>query len=204
METLVIEDTKSAIKSHFSRAEWLQQGDALLRDAMAGDWNIGDWAASTPAEYSLAEVREILEEAATRTGYDLNTLRQKRRVSERIPPELRERGVNLPWYGFAQISKLAVHGENGEDEDATLALRAEFVDKFAAQPDARVEDIKVAVRAKLGKSAASEMKTVSFKLTAEDFARLEAAVADDPEHEDLKNYVCALVLNALKAYEAGL
>jgi hypothetical protein len=204
METLVQEEIKKVPDvRHFSRAAWLQRGDVLLQDAMASDWQIGDWALATPAEASLAEVRELLEEAAARTGYESKTIRAKRRVAERIPLELRGRPISF--YCYNEIAQLTVRGENGKtDEDKSLALRAEFVDKFAAEPTATVVAIRDAVRQKMGTKPAAEMKTVSFKLTAEDFARLQAAVADDPEHETLTNYVCALVLNALKAREASL
>src|SRR5271163_342602 len=199
MLTLVQEETKKVPDvRHFSRATWLERGDVLLQDAMASDWQIGDWALSTPAEASLAEICELLEEAATRTGYELKTIRAKRRVAERIPLELRGRPISF--YGYNEIAQLTVRGENGKtDEAKTLALRAELVEQFAAEPNPAVLAIRAAVRSKMGAQATSEMKSITFKMTAEDYVRLEAAVAGDPEHEDLKNYVCALVLNALKA-----
>ncbi len=202
--TLVQEVTKSALPSGtFSRAAWLERGDALLQDAMASDWQIGDWALATPAEASLAEIRELLEEAATRTGYELKTIRAKRRVAERIPLELRGRPISF--YGYNEIAQLTIRGENGKaDEDKTLALRAELVEKFAAEPNAPVLAIRAAVRSKMGAPAAPEMTTVSIKLTAEEYARLTAIVEADPTHETASILVCELVLKFIREREASL
>jgi len=204
MLTLVHEETKKVPDvRHFSRAAWLERGDVLLQDAMASDWQIGDWALATPVEASLAEIRELLEEAAARTGYELKTIRAKRRVAERIPLELRGRPISF--YGYNEIAQLTVRGENGKaDEDKTLALRAELVEKFAAEPNATVVAIRDAVHVKMGLPAAPEMKSVSFRLTAEDFARLTAIVEADPTHETASNLVCELVLNFIREREASL
>jgi hypothetical protein len=204
METLVQEETKKVPDvRHFSRQAWLARGDVLLQDAMASDWQIGDWALATPAEASLAEVRELLEEAAARTGYELKTIRAKRRVAERIPLELRGRPISF--YGYNEIAQLTVRGANGKtDEDKTLALRADFVEKFAAEPNATVLAIRDAIRAKMGLPTTSEMKNVTFKLTAEDFARLTAVVEADPTHETASNLVCELVLKFISEREASL
>jgi hypothetical protein len=180
-----------------SRAVWLEMGIPLLLSAMTSNWDIGDWALLTPPEASSDEVRELLEEAATRTGYQVNSIRDLRTVAGRIPPTLRNRG--LSWYGYKEISKLVVR-ENGENsEEKTLALRSEFIDKFAAQPEVGVLEIRSAVRTRMGKSTAGsdEMQTVSFKLTTAEYTRLDALVEADPIHETVPDFVQELVRKVL-------
>ena len=177
-----------------SRSVWLDEGTKLLLSAMSTRWDIGDWALRTPAEASRDEVRELLEEAAARTGYEVNSIRDLRTVAERIPPPLRNR--NVSWYAHKEISKLVAKREDGkQDEDESLALRSEFINKFAESAKAGVLEIRSAVRAKMGTDAgeSGESETVSFKLTTEEHSRLSAIVEADPVHETVPDLVQELV-----------
>ncbi len=198
IETLVREEMKQpSLSNDGSRSAWLDEGIPLLLSAISSQWDIGDWALRTPAEASRDEVRELLEEAARESGYDVNSIRDLRTVAERIPPELRKRG--LSWCGYKEVSKLFVR-ENGKvSAEKSLALRSEFIDKFAALPDAGILEIRSAVRTKMGKGhpAAQDMETVSFKLTTAEFARLSAIVETDPLHESVTDLVQELVRNFL-------
>src|SRR6266513_928706 len=82
----------------FSRSAWLEEGVPLLLSSMSSQLRIGDWALRTPAEASRDEVRELLEEAAARTGFEVGVISAYRTVAERIPPELRKPG--LSWYAY--------------------------------------------------------------------------------------------------------
>jgi hypothetical protein len=180
-----------------SRAVWLEEGIPLLLSAMTSNWDIGDWALRTPPEASRDEVRELLEEAATRTGYQVNSIRDLRTVAGRIPPPLRNRG--LSWYGYKEISKLAVR-ENGENnEEKSLALRSEFIDKFVAQPGVGILGIRSAVRTRMGKGTArsDETQTVSFKLTTAEYTCLSAIVEAHPTHDSVPDFLQELVRNFL-------
>jgi hypothetical protein len=205
MQTLVDEEIKkpSFHNDGSSRSAWFEEGIPLLLSSMTCRWEIGDWALRTPAEASRAEVKELLEEAAARTGYEVNSLRDLRTVAERIPPELRKQG--LSWYGHKAISRLIVSDNGRVNEDKSLALRADFIEKFASEPDAIVDDIRSAVRTRMGKSAGQgKMQTVSFKLTAEDYARLKSIVEADPTHETVSNIVQEIVLDFIREKEASL
>jgi hypothetical protein len=197
METLVQEEIKApSLNNDGSRSAWLKRGIPLLLSAMSSQWDIGDWALQTPAEASRDEVRELLEEAAASTGYDVNTIRDLRTVAERIPPELRTRGIS--WYGHKEISKLSVSEGGKVSEEKPLALRAQFIDEFAAQPEVRILDIRSAVRSRMGKSSGGpDTETVSFKLTTAEFACLSAVVKADPVHESVPEFVQELVRNFL-------
>lgn len=199
-ETIVINDgpLQQQVKCRpLSRAVWLEMGERLLHSAMTSNWDIGDWALLTPAEASRNEVRELLDEAAARTGYAVNTIRDLRTVAERIPPALRNRG--LSWYGYKEISKLAVREDCPDVKEKSIALRSEFIDDCAAQPKMGVLEIRSAVRAKMGKgkSESDETETVSFKLTAAEFASLSAIVDSDPIHETVSGFVQELVRNLI-------
>jgi hypothetical protein len=187
-------DTKqqSLNNDQFSRSVWLQQMTELLLSAMSSQWNIGDLALRTPAEASREEVKELLEEAATKTGYDVNTIRDMRTVSERIPPELRK--PNLSWYGHKEISKL--HSKVSEAE--SLALRAEFLDKCV---DAGVIEIRTAVRDKMNKKpiTSEETETVSFKLTRAECASLKSIAQAHPIHESVADLVRELVRDFIRS-----
>jgi hypothetical protein len=189
--------------SSFSRAAWLEAGDRLLLSVMASNWEIGDWALQTPHEATRDEVRELLEEAAARTGYQISSIRDLRTVAGRIPPLFRD--PSLSWYGHKEISKLFVR-ENGEtNEDKSIALRTEFIEKFAMEPQVGVLAIREAVRAKMGTATKpQETQTVSFKLTRDEFGRLKAVVDADPTHETVSNIIQELVLNFIREREAGL
>src|SRR5258708_12737772 len=101
----------------------------LLLSATGCQWKIGDCALRTPAEASRDEVRELLEEAAARSGYDVNTIRDLRTVAERIPPELRNRGLSFCQY--KEISKLSVSDGGRVGEHNPLPFRPQFIEKFS-------------------------------------------------------------------------
>jgi hypothetical protein len=167
---------------------------------MSSQWDIGDWALRTPPEASRDEIRELLEEAAAESGYDVNSIRDLRTVAERIPPPLRN--PNLSWYAHKEISKLLVREEGKADEEKSLALRTEFVERFASQLESRVLPIRAAVRAQMGKGGGSnELVTVSFKLAASEHARLAAIVEADPIHETVSDFVLSLVRKCLAPAE---
>jgi hypothetical protein len=195
METLLQEEIKQpSLNNDGSRLAWLEEGILLLRSGMSSQGDIGDWALRTPAEASRDEVRELLEEAADLTGYDVNTIRDLRTVAERIPPELRKGG--LSWYGYKEISKLSVSGSGKVSEEKSLALRSEFIEKFVAQPEVGILAIRSAVRTRMGKSSGTQdMETVSFKLTRAEYARLSAIVEADPIHEKVHDLLQELVRN---------
>ncbi len=192
------EEIKPSLRNDaFSRAAWLEEMSELLLSATGCQWKIGDCALRTPAEASRDEIRELLEEAAARSGYDVNTIRDLRTVAERIPPALRNRGLSFCQY--KEISKLSVSDGGRDSEEKSLALRSEFIEKFAADPNATVVDIRSAVRAKMNKSsvATQEMQTVSFKLTNDEFATLKSVVEAHPIHDSIADFVQELVRNFL-------
>ena len=193
MQALVQEEIKQpSLNNDGSRLAWLEEGILLLRSAMISQWDIGDWALRTPAEASRNEVRELLEEAASRSGYDVNTIRDLRTVAGRIPADLRN--PEISWYGHKEISKLSVK-ENGKvSEEKSLALRSKFIDEFATNPEAGILTIRSAVRTRMGKnSGTQDMETVSFKLTIAEHTRLSAIVEADAIHESVPDFVQELV-----------
>ena len=184
----------------FSRSVWLEEGVPLLLSSMTSQLRIGDWALRTPAEASRDEVRELLEEAAARTGFEVEVISAYRTVAQRIPPELRKPG--LSWYAYKNISKLSV-SENGKvSEEKSLALRSEFIEKFAVDPNATVVDIRSAVRARMNKSVATdETETVSFKLARAEYAKLKSIVEAHPIHDSIPDFVRDLVRNCITQSE---
>jgi hypothetical protein len=194
MRKEAVEQPRQSLRNDaFSRAGWLEEGVPLLLSAMQRQLDIGDWALKTPAEASREEIKELLEEAAARTGYDVNVISAYRTVAKRIPPQLRRPG--LSWYAYKEISKLAV----SDDEDKSLALRSEFVERFASDSDATIVDVRSAVRERMNKKnvADEEMQTVSFKLTNSEFASLKSLVETHPIHESIQDFVQDLVRNFL-------
>jgi hypothetical protein len=186
----------------FSRPAWLEEGIPLLLSAMTSQLRIGDWALRTPAEASRDEVRELLEEAAARTGYEVEVISAYRTVAERIPPELRKPG--LSWYAYKDISKLSVSENGTVSEEKSRALRTEFIEKFAADPAARIVDIRSAVREKMNKKSVSadETESVSFKLTKAEYASLKDVVQAHPIHDSIPNFVQELVRKFLVSSHA--
>ena len=181
------------------RSAWLDEMSGLLCSAMKNQWAIGDLALRTPPEASRDEVRELLEEAAARAGYEVNSIRDLRTVAERIPPELRN--PSLSWYAHKEISKLSVSAGGKVNEDNSIALRREFIEKFAAGP-ARVLDIRSAVRARMGREDSNgDLETVSFKLTTEEHSHLCNIVEAHPVHESVSDFVQELVRNFLATSE---
>ncbi|HKW34427.1 MAG TPA: hypothetical protein VJN92_15560 [Candidatus Acidoferrum sp.] len=198
MSTAVVclqtEEIKSSLHNDgFCRTAWLNEMYVLLRDEATCQWRIGDCALRTPAEASKDEVRELLEEAAKQSGYDVNTIRELRTVAERIPQELRERGLSFCQY--KEIGKLTVIENGKENKEKALELRAEFVERFAANENATVVSIRDAVRKRMGKKnvAAQETQTVSFKLTSAEFARLKELVDAHAVHASVEDFVQELV-----------
>jgi hypothetical protein len=186
----------------FSRAAWLEEGIPLLLASMNNKLEIGDWALRTPAEASQDEVRELLEEAASRTGFEVGCISAYRTVAKRIPHELRRRG--LSWYAYKEISKLNVSENGSVNEEKSLALRSEFIEKFAALPNAKAKtDIRSAVRHRMNKKsiADEEMQTVSFKLTNAEFASLKSIVVAHPTHDSISDFVQELVRNCITQSE---
>ena len=188
-------EIKSSLRNDgFCRAAWLNEMCMLLSDGEACQWRIGDCALRIPAEASRDEIRELLEEAATQSGYDVNTIRELRTVAERIPQELRGRGLSFCQY--KEIGKLSVIENGKENEEKTLALRAEFIEGFAADEKATVASIREAVRERMNKKVATqEMQTVSFKLAKAEFDTLKAIVEAHPTHESIADFVQELVRN---------
>ena len=131
MDTLTQQETTkpSLHNDRWCRSAWLDEMSELLCSAMKNQWTIGDLALRTPPEASRDEVRELLEEAAARAGYEVNSIRDLRTVAERIPPELRNR--KLSWYAHKDISKLNVLENGTVSEEKSLALRAEFIERFS-------------------------------------------------------------------------
>lgn len=193
--------SQSSLRNDFSRAAWLEEGVPMLRAAMDSQLQIGDWALRTPAEASRAEVKELLEDAAAQANCEASVISAYRTVAERVPPALRKPG--LSWYAYKEISKLSVKQNDKVSEEQSLALRAEFIEHFAAQPDATVLAIRAAVRAKMSKQsvAAQETETVSFKLTTAELASLKALVEAHPVHESIPNFVQELVRNFIAQSE---
>lgn len=187
------EETKPSLRNDaFSRSAWLENMRQLLLSAEDVQWKIGDEALRIPAEASRDEVRELLEEAAAKTKYDVNSIRDLRTVAERIPPELRNRGC-LSFSQYKDIAKLK-----------SPARRAEFIEKFAAQPEANVLDVRSAVRAVQPSKcvATKETQTVSFKLTTDEYASLKSLVDAHPIHDSIPDFVQELVRNFLLSREA--
>jgi uncharacterized membrane protein len=181
----------------FNRAAWLEEGTELLLSAMSSQWTIGDWALRIPAEASRDEVRELLEEAGQKTGYDVNTLRDLRTVAERIPPTLRK--PSLSWYAHKEISKLSASDAGKASEEKSLALRSEFLEKFAADPEAKVLAVRSAVRAQMNKpSSRQETVTISFKLSKCDYVKLEQIAKTN---DSVADFVYQIVLARIA--EAG-
>jgi hypothetical protein len=165
---------------------------------MSSRWDIGDWALRTPPEASRDEIRELLEEAAAKTGYEVNSIRDLRTVAERIPPPLRN--PRLSWYAHKEIARLQV----SENEEQSIALRAEFVDRFAREPKA-VLDIRSAVRSRMGKASSTEhMVSVSFKLTTVEFSDLKTIVDSDPVHESVSDLLQAHVRDFIAGQKEGV
>jgi hypothetical protein len=173
----------------WSRSGWLEEGTTLLLSAMSSRWDIGDWALRTPPEASREEIKELLEEAAARSGYGVNSIRDLRTVAERIPLPLRNR--RLSWYAYKEIARLIVSGS----EEQSVALRTEFVDEFAARPEAKILDVRSAVRKRMGKGAVEpeDMVNVSFKLTTAEHSDLRRTVEADPVHETVSDFLQAHV-----------
>lgn len=194
-------ERQSSLRNDFSRAAWLEEGVPILRAAMDSQLQIGDWALRTPAEASRAEVKELLEAAAAQANCDVSVISAYRTVAQRVPPALRKPGVS--YYAYKWISKLSVKQNGKVSDEQSLALRSEFIEQFAAQPNARVVDIQAAVRAKMSKQsvAAQATETVSFKLTALEFASLKALVEAHPVHESIPNFVQELVRNFIAQSE---
>jgi hypothetical protein len=191
METLELEVVQqpSLNNDALSHSVWLAEMTDLLLSAMSCQWKIGDLALRTPAEAGPDEVRELLEEAATKTGYDVNTIRDMRTVSQRIPPEMRLPG--LSWYAHKEISKLSVSADGRVSEDKSRALRTEFLTKFA---DAGVMEIRTAVRTKMNRKPPSDdTESVSFKLTNVEYAHLKSLVESHPVHDSVEALVQELV-----------
>jgi hypothetical protein len=201
LETLELDAVQqpSLNNDALSRTVWMEEMAELLLSAMSSQWRIGDLARRTPAEASREEVKELLEEAAARTGYDVNTIRDMRTVSERITPELRK--PNLSWYGHKEISKLSVSANGKVSEVESIALRSEFLERFAA---AGVMEIRSAVREKMNKRVASgDTETVSFRLTSTEYSRLESIVQVHPIHDSVEGLVQALVREFIQSNSGG-
>ncbi len=198
METLeldAVQQQPSLNNDALSRSVWLEAMAELLLSAMSSQWRIGDLALRTPAEASREEVKELLEEAAARTGYDVNTIRDMRTVSARIPPELRK--PSLSWYGHKEISKLSVSANGKANEERSMALRSEFLERFA---DAGVIEVRSAVREKMNKRVPSgDAETVSFRLTSTEYSRLESIVQCHPIHTSAAELVQELVRDFIRS-----
>lgn len=194
-----IEIRKSSLRNDaFDREAWLEEIGTLIKSALEKQWEIGDCALRIPSEASRDEVKDLLEEAALRTGYDANTIRDLRTVAERIPERLRNRRLSFSHH--KAISKLVVVENGRADEEKSLALRDEFIQKFASDPKATVGSVREAVAVRMNKTAPSqETVSVSFRLPSAEYETLESIVEDDPVHDSVSDFVRALVRNRIGA-----
>lgn len=82
-----------------TRREWEQLGEYLSWMHGAIDWLIGDWVA-----YGEAHFGEKAAQAIDATGWDLDTIKQKTRVSLQVPPSQRE--AALSWSHHREVADL--------------------------------------------------------------------------------------------------
>lgn len=82
-----------------TRTEWEKLGEYLSWMHGAIDWLIGDWVA-----YGEAHFGEKAAQAIDATGWDLETVKQKTRVSLQVPPP--QRDPALSWSHHREVADL--------------------------------------------------------------------------------------------------